>query len=135
MRPACANAAAVSAHAERRRLGISTGGAGVLHLLASARRMVAAEGLGGETHLAIWDRAQLERRFLVTQNLHFVRIIRWRAPTPHQGVLLVRLRSPGRQALAVRVREACANERVWRWRGRLVVLTDRGIRVSRVRRA
>lgn len=54
------------------------------------------EGLVGKADRDIWEAAQRERRFLVTQDLDFSDSRRF-LPGSHSGILLVRLRSPGRR--------------------------------------
>ena len=89
-----------------------------------------AEGLKGRDDPTVWRAAQSEDRFLVTQDLHFSDV-RAYEPGTHAGVLLVRLRDPGRRALIERVRAIFEAEDVSGWTGCLVVATDRKIRVRR----
>lgn len=60
---------------------------------------VPQEGLAGDDDRTVWATAQREERFLITQDLDFSDIRRFR-PGDHHGILLVRLRNPGRLALA-----------------------------------
>jgi hypothetical protein len=60
---------------------------------------VPAEGLAGRADADVWRAAQGEARLLVTQDLDFSDARRF-APGSHHGILLVRLRAPGRLALA-----------------------------------
>ncbi len=53
------------------------------------------ERLVGHPDKEIWDAAQKESRFLITQDLNFSDLRRF-APGSHCGILLVRLRSPNR---------------------------------------
>jgi predicted nuclease of predicted toxin-antitoxin system len=57
------------------------------------------EGLRSAPNSAIWETAQREQRFLITQDLDFSDVRRF-APGTHQGLLLVRLNKPSRRALA-----------------------------------
>jgi len=91
---------------------------------------VPQEGLRGSDDSAVWRAAQEADRFLVTQDLDFSDLRRYQ-PGSHAGLLLVRLREPGRSALALRVRAAFEGEDVESWRGCFVVLTDHKVRVRR----
>jgi predicted nuclease of predicted toxin-antitoxin system len=53
------------------------------------------EGLDGRDDLEIWEAAQKESRFLITQDLDFSDTRRF-APGSHHGILLLRLHSPSR---------------------------------------
>lgn len=91
---------------------------------------VAQENLSGRSDREVWDAAQREQRFLITQDLDFSDLRRF-VPGTHAGMLLVRLRSPDRLALMRRVREVFEQEEASRWTGCFVVATDRKIRVGR----
>ncbi len=91
---------------------------------------VPSESLSGATDGEIWAAASSEQRFLITQDLDFSDARRF-APGTHAGILLVRLRSPGRKALTHAVANAFASEDVSSWQGCFVVLTERKIRVQR----
>jgi predicted nuclease of predicted toxin-antitoxin system len=86
------------------------------------------EGLVGHADSEIWQAAQSESRFLITQDLDFsdTRVF---APGTHHGVLLLRLRSPSRANLIERLRELFRTENVSDWHGCFVVATERKIRV------
>jgi predicted nuclease of predicted toxin-antitoxin system len=88
------------------------------------------EGLEGQDDGEIWKAAQGEERFLITQDLDFSDARRY-APGTHGGLLLVRLRDPGRLALAEAVRQIFSAGLADSWSGCFVVLTDRKIRVLR----
>ncbi len=89
------------------------------------------ESLSGKNDDAIWTAAHLEQRFLITQDMDFSDFRRF-APGPTAGVLLVRLRSPGRLALSRLVIRAFTGEDVSVWSGCIVVLTERKIRIHRI---
>ncbi len=91
---------------------------------------VAEENLSGRSDRDVWEAAQRDERFLITQDLDFSDLRRF-APGTHCGILLVRLRSPDRQSLIRRVREVFQHEEVSRWTGCFVVATERKIRVVR----
>jgi predicted nuclease of predicted toxin-antitoxin system len=86
------------------------------------------EGLIGHADTEIWQRAQAESRFLITQDLDFSNTQLF-APGSHRGILLVRLRSPSRRALIDRVIELFREEDVEDWDGCFVVSTERKVRV------
>ena len=90
------------------------------------------EGLAGADDSTLWEAAQREGRFLITQDLDFSDIRRF-APGTHHAVLLVRLREPSRRALVDRVEGLFRVEKVGKWEGYYVVATDRKIRVRRPR--
>jgi predicted nuclease of predicted toxin-antitoxin system len=91
---------------------------------------VAEENLSGRSDRDVWEAAQRDARFLITQDLDFSDLRRF-TPGTHSGILLVRLRSPDRQSLSQRVREIFQNEEVTSWLQCFVVATDRKIRVLR----
>jgi hypothetical protein len=86
------------------------------------------EGLKGRADEEIWEAAQRDARFLITQDLDFSDVRRF-LPGTHQGLLLVRLRLPGREALLNRVRFLFETEDVQQWQGCFVVVTDHKLRV------
>jgi predicted nuclease of predicted toxin-antitoxin system len=86
------------------------------------------EGLTGRPDAEIWAAAQREGRFLITQDLDFSDIHRF-TPGTHHGILLVRLRSPGRLALTRRIRDLFETENILRWHRCFVVVTDRKLRI------
>lgn len=90
------------------------------------------EGHMGEPDSRVWSVCQGERRFLVTQDLDFSDIRRF-LPGTHEGILLVRLRRPGRGALFDRVLSIFRNEAVDTWRGCFVTATEHRVRVRRPR--
>jgi len=91
---------------------------------------VPEEWLSGFIDPDIWAAAQSEGRFLVTQDLDFSDIRQF-APGTHAGILLVRLRNPGRVALTQTVTHLFATEDVAGWAGCFVVATERKLRVHR----
>jgi predicted nuclease of predicted toxin-antitoxin system len=91
---------------------------------------VRQEGVAGKPDPDIWQAAQLAGRFLITQDLDFSDIRKF-APGTHHGLLLVRLRAPGRQALTERIAEIFRNEDAESWSRCFVVLTDHKLRIQR----
>jgi predicted nuclease of predicted toxin-antitoxin system len=89
---------------------------------------VLQEGLGGAADPEVWQAAQQEERFFVTQDLDFSDPRQF-APGTHHGLLLVRLRDPSRTKLIQLIRNVFQNEQVEQWAGCLVVATERKTRV------
>jgi predicted nuclease of predicted toxin-antitoxin system len=86
------------------------------------------EGIVGCTDSVIWQAAQDEERFLITQDLDFSDLRQF-APGTHRGILLIRLRQPGLFTLIKRIEELFTTEDVAGWEGCFVVATDRKVRV------
>jgi len=86
------------------------------------------EQLIGHNDREIWEAAQKELRFLITQDLDFSDSRRF-APGSHHGILLIRLHSPNRRNLVGRVVELFQKESVGDWVRCFVVATERKIRV------
>ena len=91
---------------------------------------VYSEKLSGVKDEELWSLAQDEGRLLITQDLDFSDTRRFQ-PGSHHGIILVRLRRPGREALFSKVMELFRAEDVGRWQGCFVVVTDRKIRIHR----
>jgi predicted nuclease of predicted toxin-antitoxin system len=91
---------------------------------------VPQESLSGLDDFRIWQETQKAKRFLITQDLDFSDIRQF-VPGTHHGLLLVRLRDPGRQALAQRVSALFQTEDVEAWSRCFVVATERKIRIRR----
>jgi predicted nuclease of predicted toxin-antitoxin system len=91
---------------------------------------VPQEGLTGRSDSDVWTAAQTAERFFITQDLDFSDIRRF-APGTHHGLLLVRLRAPGRDMLARRVQAVFQTEPVETWKRAFVVVTDHKLRVRR----
>ena len=89
---------------------------------------VPREKLVGQKDAAIWAAAQETKRFLITQDLDFSDARKF-APSTHHGLLLIRLRDPGRTALVRRIRSIFETEHVEKWKGCRVVGTDHKIRI------
>ena len=91
---------------------------------------VPQENLKGQADETVWDAAQQAGRFLITQDLDFSNSRKF-VPGTHNGILLLRLRDPGRLALLRIVEMLFRTENVASWRGCLVVATERKLRVLR----
>lgn len=104
--------------------------AGILAGLGHDVETVMQEGIAGYPDRDIWERVQQEGRFLITQDLDFSDVGRF-SPGKHNGLLLVRLRSPGRLALTRKISKLFETENVLDWQKCFVVVTDRKLRVRR----
>ncbi|MCI0585880.1 MAG: DUF5615 family PIN-like protein [Planctomycetes bacterium] len=91
---------------------------------------VSRERLVGRPDADVWKAAQETGRFLVTQDLDFSDLRRFE-PGTHSGLLLVRIRAPGRNLLFERVRTVFQTEDVEAWRGCFVVATEHKLRIRR----
>ena len=112
---------------------IPTGVAAILRGLGHDADTVVDEGLKGRSDPDIRAAAVAEQRFVITQDLGFGDIRLLTASTS-PGVLLVRLRNPGRQKLTDRIHSLFETEDVEdveAWKGCLVVATERKLRVRR----
>jgi predicted nuclease of predicted toxin-antitoxin system len=104
--------------------------AGELSSLGHDVDTVASEGLTGRSDGEVWNAARREARFLITQDLDFSDIRQFE-PGTHPGVLLVRMREPGANALSDRISAIVRTEGLDSFARYLVVLTDRKLRIKR----
>ncbi len=88
------------------------------------------ESLQGHIDADVWRAAQADDRFLITQDLDFSDVRKFK-PGTHHGVLLVRLLRPSRASVHARIVQTFRTEDVEQWRGCFVVLSDAKIRVKR----
>lgn len=88
------------------------------------------EKLAGQDDGIVWEGAQADGRFLITQDLDFSDARKY-VPGKHHGLLLVRLPQPGRAALFERVGTLFRTEDVESWSGCMVTATSRKVRVKR----
>ena len=93
---------------------------------------VHSEGLVGRADVDVFEAAQLESRFLITQDLDFSDIRRF-APGSHAGLMLLRLHEPDRRSIVWRVMQAFASDSTRAWSGCFVVVTETKVRVVRPR--
>ena len=84
------------------------------------------EGLQGKDDATVWEATRKEGRFLITQDLDFSDTRRY-SPGSHHGLMIVRLRTPGRIALTTRIRSIIATEEIESWTGCFIVVTDNKI--------
>jgi predicted nuclease of predicted toxin-antitoxin system len=102
--------------------------ANILHQLGHETETVPQQGLTGQDDIRIWEAAQESGCFFITQDLDFSDIRQF-APGTHYGLMLVRLRSPGRNALVNRIQMLFQTESVENWKGCFVVTTEHKLRV------
>ena len=88
------------------------------------------EGIAGRDDGVVWRTAQAAERFLITQDLDFSDIRRYR-PGTHHGLLLVRLQNPSAAALRRHVGALFETEDARDWSGCFVVTTEHKLRVRR----
>jgi len=91
---------------------------------------VFTEGLAGRPDEEVWAATQAAGRFLISQDLDFSDMRRFH-PGTHSGILLVRLRNPGRNALFLKVKSLFENEATESWMGCFIVATERKLRIRR----
>jgi len=101
-----------------------------LGLLGHEVQTVRDQGTEGQLDATIWEVAQSEGRFLITQDMDFTDA-RCFIPGSHCGILLIRLRAPKRRALIRRVEDLFRQENVSEWGRCLVVATETRLRVRR----
>lgn len=89
---------------------------------------VRMEGLAGAADPQVWDAAQAEGRFLITQDLDFSDIRKF-PPGTHAGVLLVRLPNAGRLELAGRVGALFEDHPDADWSGHYLILSQHRVRI------
>lgn len=102
----------------------------VLQQLGHDTDSVIQEGLAGCTDERIWQAALEAGRFLITQDLDFSDVQRFR-PGTHAGILVMRLRNAGREAIVRRVGQIFQDEAVSEWQGCFVTVSERKIRIRR----
>ncbi len=88
------------------------------------------EGLTGRADAEVWQAAQDSGALFITQDLDFSDLRRF-LPGSHCGIVLVRLKEPGRDALYQRLRLVVETEDIEGWQGCHVVVSDRKTRVRR----
>ena len=91
---------------------------------------VVEEGIAGKPDPVVWQAAQSEARFLITQDMDFSNAQRL-APGTHHGILLIRMRNPSWRAIVARVADLFGREDVAHWARCSVVATENKVRVSR----
>ena len=91
---------------------------------------VVEEGLTGAGDQVVWAAAQHSGRFLVTQDLDFSDV-RAFAPGTHLGIMLIRLKTPGRRVLIQRIRDVFGAEDTREWSGSIIVVSDTKVRIRR----
>lgn len=98
-----------------------------LHTLGHDVDTVLDEHLGGQSDGAVWEAAQAEGRFLVTQDLDFSDTRKF-APGTHHGILLIRLENLEQPRIADFLEAWFSAEPVESWAGAFVVASSRKLR-------
>ncbi len=91
---------------------------------------VYSEGLSGAKDDVVWAASQDEQRLLITQDLDFSDSRRFQ-PGLHHGIILLRLRTPGRERLFRKIVELFKTEDFEKWAGCFVVVTGHKVRIQR----
>jgi predicted nuclease of predicted toxin-antitoxin system len=104
--------------------------AGRLGLLGHEVQTVREEAMEGQVDATIWEAAQSEGAFFITQDMDFSDVRRF-IPGSHYGILLIRLHAPKRRALIRRVEDLFRQEDVSEWGRCLIVSTESRLRVRR----
>jgi predicted nuclease of predicted toxin-antitoxin system len=91
---------------------------------------VPSEKLTGKLDQDVWAAVRVAGRLLVTQDLDFSDVRQF-APGSHPGILVVRLRAPGANALIERIVSAVTEHPLDSLAGCFAVLSDRKLRVRR----
>lgn len=91
---------------------------------------VRLEGMAGQSDRSVWQAAQGAGRLLITQDLDFSDVRQFQ-PGAHHGLMLVRLRVPGRRALASRIAGAFRSADASSWPRCFILLTESKLRVHR----
>ncbi len=89
-----------------------------------------SEGLSGQNDDIVWAAAQADNRFLITQDLDFSDVRRFK-PGTRYGLLLLRLHNPSRSAVCQKLVEILRSPDIQTWQNCFVVATDSKIRVLR----
>jgi len=104
--------------------------AGVLSRLGHDVDTIPQEKLSGRKDPLVWEAAQKAGRFFITQDLDFSDA-RAFLPGTHHGLLLVRLREPGRKAITAYVKSFFETENIEDWPGCFMILTEHKFRIRR----
>jgi predicted nuclease of predicted toxin-antitoxin system len=91
---------------------------------------VLEEGFGGREDDAVWEAAQTEGRFFITQDLDFSDVRRF-APGTHHGVMLVRIPEEEQPRLPDYLASWFSTGDSASWAGAFVVATPHKLRVTR----
>jgi predicted nuclease of predicted toxin-antitoxin system len=94
-------------------------------------KTVHEQDMQGTSDSYLWQAIQSEKRFLITQDMDFSDRTLYK-PGVHAGILLVRLREPGRNKLRRKINELfLAKDAEDDWRGAFIVLTDHKSRIQK----
>ena len=92
---------------------------------------VQAEGLVGRPDEVLLAVAQKNHRLLISQDVG-LGDVRTLDPRQELGVILIRLRDPGRNRLVDRIREVFQRHHIDQWKNSVVVVTERKIRIRKL---
>ena len=100
----------------------------ILNNLGHNADTIPQEGLSGVDDETVWETAQREQRFLITQDLDFSDIRQF-MPGTHCGILLLRLSNAERKNLNFQIEQVFRIEPVENWKRCFVIVTEHKIRV------
>lgn len=103
---------------------------GILSSLGHDVDTVKDESLAGSVDETIWTAAQNADRFLITQDLDFSDLRKYR-PGTHAGILLIRLNEPNRRMLIQKTRSIFEEEDTSSWKGVVAVPATHKLRIIR----
>ena len=103
---------------------------GILTAMNHDVETVLSEGLKGKSDKDVWQAAQKEGRFFITQDLDFSDIRHYK-PGEHYGLLILRLSNPSRKELTRKIAGIFKLEDVESWKKCFVIITDNKIRIKR----
>lgn len=86
------------------------------------------EGLQGASDPNVWEAANKDGRFFITQDLDFSDTRKF-VPGSHSGIMLIRLSDPSRTTVVDRLSAALQNQHLDEWKRCFVILSDRKIRI------
>jgi predicted nuclease of predicted toxin-antitoxin system len=89
---------------------------------------VSDENLTGRSDDVVFEAAAAEVRILITQDLDFSDVRRFR-PGTHPGIVLLRLRDPNRRKLIARMEQIIRDHNIELWSRRFVVIGDIRLRI------
>jgi predicted nuclease of predicted toxin-antitoxin system len=91
---------------------------------------VPGEKLAGRVDAAIFAAATGEGRLLITQDLDFSDVRKFK-PGTHPGIVLIRLRDPSRRRILDRLRQVVGSVSIESWAQCFVVISNLKLRIRR----
>jgi predicted nuclease of predicted toxin-antitoxin system len=88
------------------------------------------EGLAGRDDAIVFAAATAEDRLLITQDLDFSDVRKFK-PGTHPGIVLIRLQNPSRRRLIERIRQILDAQSIETWVGCFVIIGEQKLRIRR----